>query len=177
MPTFGDSASSVRSKPRIQIIRGFNVTEPSAGLMPERHPVKSGETILSGQVISLELVGSVYHWVRGGGAGRRHFIAINDSTDLDVLEAGVLPGIPLSLRGVTVQTPYYKSADANSLNDGAELTYDAATGDFKVATSGDLIVAKVTDGQRGPKPGYSNAKVTSNLTITITGAETGLLKA
>lgn len=175
MPTFGPSFT--RSKPRIQVLTGFNPTEPSSGLMPERYPVKSGETIKSGQVISKELVGGAYQWVKGGAAGRQHFLALRDSSDLDVVEAGNLPGIPLSLRGVKVQTPYYKSADANNLNDGAELTFDGTTGDLKVASNGDRIIAVVTNGQRGPAVGYSNEDATSPLTITIIGAETGLLKA
>jgi hypothetical protein len=123
----------VRTKPRLEILRGNEPTLPKH--LTRTAPVKSGVTIVSGQVISLEWQAGVeeYHWVLGGAAGAIPHIAVQDSVDFDVLEAGGLTGLSC-LGPFEVQTAFYKSAE--TYNQDTLLTYDSTTGDVKPTTAG-----------------------------------------
>ena len=73
-------------------------------------------------------------------------MALDNQDDFDVMECGKLTG--LSCAGEYVfATGYYKTGDV--YNDDVFLTYDAATGDIKAASVGDVILGKCTDGLRG----------------------------
>jgi len=131
MPQFG---TIKRQTPRIEVHRGFNPNEPHT--LSAAHPVASGVTIVSGQVISKQWNGttSQYEWVLGvAGANIVPHFALNDSADEDVIEAGVLPA--LSAQGqFELSTPFYK--DGDTYNDGVALTFDGVTGDVKATTAG-----------------------------------------
>lgn len=119
MPTFGHLK---RDFPRLEVLRGFDPNEPRTQTAAYR--VKSGETILSGMVITprWNAGDSVYEWAVGIGAVSDYYpiyFALQDSTDEDVLEAGNLVG--LSCAGqFELQTAFYDPAD--TYNEGSLLT-------------------------------------------------------
>lgn len=121
-----------RVKPRVRVLRGFNPQEPFT--LSQGAPVASGVSIKSGQVISLDWNSSAnqYEWVLGVATlGATPYIALNDSIDYDVVEAGKLPG--LSCAGqFEIATPYFKAADAAGFVNDAPVTYDGETGDIKL---------------------------------------------
>jgi len=123
-----------RVKPRVRVLRGFNPQEPFT--LSQGAPVASGVTILSGQVISLawNAAASQYEWVLGvpaAAVGATPYISLNDSIDYDVVEAGKLPGLS-SAGQFEIQTPHFKSADANGFVVDAPVTYDGETGNIKL---------------------------------------------
>ena len=130
-----------RVKPRVRVLRGFNPQEPFT--LSQGAPVASGVTILSGQVISLawNAAASQYEWVLGvpaAAVGATPYISLNDSIDYDVVEAGKLPGLS-SAGQFEIQTPHFKSADANGFVVDAPVTYDGATGNIKLWKSADGV--------------------------------------
>jgi len=134
-----------RNKPRIQVVKGFDPQNTAKSLIRSA-PVKSGETILSGQVCSLVDVAGSLQFIRGYDAvnskGRPYF-AYGDSTDTDVLDAEKLaafnPGEDL-----VIETPYFKAADTYA--EGTPVTVDGTTGDIKAATAGTQIVGHCEGG-------------------------------
>lgn len=170
MPNIGISYS--RTKPRIQIPRNFDFQNPAnSRIRSER--VKDGVVIKSGQVISLEWnnADQVHEWVLGWGGSSigRPYLAWNDSSDPDVVDAGIglgkLTGVDLEGHYI-VETAFYKTGE--TYNEGVLLTYDGVTGDVKPTTleSGEPILG-VIEGIRGVKNVHStNAtapKATSNV--------------
>ena len=138
MPTFG---TIKRSKPRVVVLRGYNPQEPHT--LTQAFPVADGVVIKSGQVVSATWSdpNQRFEWVLGGQAAKIPYIALEDSTDEDVIEAGKLPA--LSCAGqFEIQTPYFKAGGA--YNNDTPLTYDGVTGDLKVAAGADPIVGTVT---------------------------------
>lgn len=132
-----------RTKPRLSVLRGWEPNEPVTG--QRALPVKAGVTIKSGQVISAKFDGTTARteWVLGKDAGAALcYVATADSTDFDVVAAGLLVGIPFSGKFV-IETPYYKSGDTYT-ND-IFLTADGTTGDLKATTleSGEPIYGVV----------------------------------
>jgi len=133
MPQFG---TIKRVKPRVRVLRGFNPQEPFT--LSQAAPVSSllaggaanADGIKSGQVISLVWVSAnhQYEWALGCVAGLTPYIAYEDSTDADVIEAGKLTG--LSCAGqFEIATPYFT---AGTYKVDVKVTFDAATGNIKV---------------------------------------------
>jgi hypothetical protein len=175
MPTFG---TIKRQKPRIEVLRGYDPNEPTT--FTQTAPVKDNVTIQSGQVISLEysLTESRYEWTLGvegtnadANAITMAYIALQDSTDEDVLSAGNMVGLSCagqfeiesaffaSKIGATDQTydvdvPITYAAEGDQVTD-QNLTLGPGQdgiveelGYFKVAaTSGDPIIGYVTRGR------------------------------
>lgn len=137
-----------RTKPRIEVLRGFDPNEPTN--LRVSAPVAAGVTIKSGQIVSLwyNTETSRLEWVLGvdtSGGGRNQpaytqcYLAYNDSSDFDVQASGLLPA--LSCAGeFEVQTGYYKVGD--TYNHEVLLTYDGLTGNVKATTleSGEPII-------------------------------------
>ena len=146
MPQYG---TIKRVKPRVVVLRGFNPQEPFQ--LSQAAPVASGVTILSGQVISLAWNSTLsqYEWVLGvATTGATPYIALNDSADYDVVEAGKLPGLS-SAGKFEIRTPFYKAADAANFVVDAPVTYDGVTGDIKLwvqntTAAGQAIIGFVT---------------------------------
>jgi hypothetical protein len=142
MPTFG---TVQRTKPRVVVLRGYDPQEPTTNTAS--HPVKPAVTIKSGQVISLEWVParSRYEWVLGCSGNAIAHIALQDSSDYDVIEAGKLTGLSC-LGQFVIQTPHYKEADAALFVQDTPVTYDGLTGDIKVTAleSGEPIIGFVS---------------------------------
>lgn len=113
------------------------------------HPVASGVTILSGQLITLveNTTDAQLEWTIGydsGAEGARpytFYFAVDDSADGDVLAAGNLQG--LSVNGdYELSTAHYKSGETYKAGD--PLTFDGVTGDLKKATlATDLVLARI----------------------------------
>ena len=148
MPQFG---TIKRVKPRVRVLRGYNPQEPHTLSQAAPASLKDAAAgavnplvgIKSGQVISLNYVNSEYVWELGCAAGRTPYIALNDAFDEDVIEAGNMPG--LSCAGqFEIQTPYFKSADADNFVVDAPVTYDGVTGNIKVAGATDPVIGFVT---------------------------------
>jgi hypothetical protein len=139
--------ASQSAKPRINVLRGF---EPErSNTFTERAPVKAGQTILSGQIISLEWVAgnSRYEWVLGAAVGETPFVAFQNSADGDVVSAEQLVG--LSCAGqFEIETGFITDIGGVGIEDtfvvDAPVTYDAATGNITVATTGDEIIGRIT---------------------------------
>lgn len=158
-PHFG---LQMADRPRLRFVRGFDGQQASK--LQKTAPFKAGEKIRSGMLISLYYVtaNSRYEWVAGLVSGAVPYVADQDYDDPDVIGAGnLLSGYPLSSE-IEVQVSYARlTADNNSDNtaswdDGAALAgvtrnpasaFNAATdGFFKLAQSGDQIVAYLSGG-------------------------------
>lgn len=127
-----------RTKPRVEVLRGWDPNEPTTFTQT----VRASEAILSGQLISLNWnsTDSVYEWELGGGAGRIPYIAVQDSTDEDVLECGKLTGLSCAGK-FEIETAYFTTG---TYGVDKFLTWDGTTGNVKVATEGDDIIGIVT---------------------------------
>jgi len=166
MPTFG---TVKRQYPRVEVLRGYNPNETQQ--LSQAYPVTDGVTILSGQVISKNWNAGrgQYEWVLGWTAGIP-FIAINDSADADIVEAGKLPALS-SVGEYEIQTPFYKIADAANLTVDVPVGPDGVTGNIKVVAlkDGVPIIGYVTRNQ-GPKDlgptGAGNNGSNSNAVVT-----------
>ncbi len=116
-------------------------------------PVKTGEAILSGMLMSVvrNTVSGRNEWAKGynpsAAQGRELAFAVDDATDPDVVAAGNLRG--LSARGRhDISIPYTKANETYQYGD--ELTYDGVTGYLKAATTGNLVVAVVSKDYASP---------------------------
>ena len=164
MPTYG---TIKRSYPRGVVLRGYDPNEPKT--LTQAFPVKDGVVVKSGQTISLawSATNSQYEWVLGATAPATPYIALEDSTDEDVIEAGKLPA--LSCAGqFEIQTPYYNATGAYIVD--TPLTYDGVTGSVKAAGAGDPVVGFVTR-IHGPVSlkGHNSSAVNLNVIIFSTG--------
>jgi len=141
MPRFG---TVKRQYPRVEVLRGYNPNEPQQ--LSQAFPVADGVTILSGQVISRSWNGGLgqYEWVRGWISGVP-FIAINDSSDADILEAGKLPALS-SAGQYEIQIGFWKNSDEANFVVDAPVGPDGTTGDIQVVAnkSGIPIIGYVT---------------------------------
>ncbi len=142
-----------RAKLRLVIYRGAHGNRPDH--RSATYPVAEGETILSGQLISVRrntLTGE-NEWVRGHDAAldqaNSFYIADGDYvvteygvSDRDAHAAGNLKG--LSVHGdYELGTARYKAGESYVAGD--ELTYDGTTGDLKKAsTTGNIVIGVVT---------------------------------
>jgi len=96
MPTYGTIQRVNPSKPRLEVLRGFNPNEPFQ--QSATHPVQDDVNIASGQLIVLvgeELSPTGYEWIvcptdYSGGAV---YVAQKDSEDEDILSAGNMSGL------------------------------------------------------------------------------------
>ena len=131
-----------RAKPRVQILRGWDLVSTST--LHQVHPVKAGEAIKSGMVISRvwDNVGR-YEWVKGCANGRAPFIAFQDDTEADVVATDGLTGISIS-GDYEIQTGYFTTGGANTYNIDDLLTFDGTTGNVKKAAEGNYIIGRVT---------------------------------
>lgn len=138
-----------RQYPRVEVLRGFNPNEPQT--FTQAYPVKAQEVILSGQVISAgwNAANLQYEWEKGWQASRTPYIALNDATDEDVLEAGNL--VALSCLGkFEIETAFFD--DQDTYNEGVPVSPDGTSGDLKVATGGNGIpILGYVTRIRGPK--------------------------
>jgi hypothetical protein len=132
MPTYGIIQ---RAKPRLTVLRGYDPQEPTTRLAS--YPVADGVVIKSGQVISLKWNATEGRdeWVLGvltdDAIIRTPYIALNDSTDEDVIEAGTLPA--LSCAGqFELRMGFFK--DGDTYNQDIPLTFDGVTGNVKATT-------------------------------------------
>lgn len=126
---------------RVHVLRGFNGCEPDS--FTKSRPVANGETIYSGQVMSLNSSGE---WVLGQDTpGKTCYIALSNHDDTDVKASGKLPG--LSCAGqFEIETPWYDDVDTyvedttKVVADSVELGSIGTDGGATV----DTIIGKVT---------------------------------
>ncbi len=148
-----------RSKPVLQVLRGWNPNEPTTNSVAYR--VQSGVTIKSGQVISAVKndADDVYEWVLGLHADATiPYFAHQDSDQTDVVSANSLVG--LSCLGVLVlRTGYYVAGETYTVD--TPLT--AASG----GNAGSLI--PTTENSGAPILGY----VREGIENLLAGGPTG----
>ena len=174
MPTYG---TIKRVKPRLGVLRGFDPLEPRTRLAA--YPVSTIDgtlatapiTIKSGQVISIKWNTTTLQneWILGvtakaNGVVATPYIALDDSTDEDVIEAGKLPG--LSCAGqFELRTGYYTAGTLTAHTNGVPLTFDGTTGNVKETTygSGAPILGVVTRGIEDLSGKHSGATQLSTL--------------
>ena len=130
-----------RSKPRVQILKGWDPNEPRT--RTRSAPVKSGVTVLSGEILALEWVSadSEWQWVLADRSNAEHrkqapYIAQDDSVDPDVRASGQLVGLSCSGQ-FEVQTAYYVTPGGGDqpLPAGIALTYGDGADAGKVETT------------------------------------------
>jgi hypothetical protein len=135
---------------RLTIHRGGVGNRPNR--LSASAPVAEDETILSGMVMTVVRNATLgrNEWVRGvtgSSQPNSYYIAVDDSTDGDVVTSGNLQG--LSVRGdYEVSTSQFKSGESYVVGDA--LTPDAATGKLKKATASDVVIAHVVKDYLGP---------------------------
>lgn len=127
----------LRAKPYLRVLQGFDPNEPQT--RSRSAPVKSGVTVVSGNVIVLEYVSAnaQWEWVladRAEAAHRKqvpHF-ALQDATDSDVAAAGQLTGLSCSGQ-FELQTGYFVTPSGGEpLTNGAALSYGTGANVGKV---------------------------------------------
>lgn len=135
----------------IRVLRGYN---PESSMGTHRSaPVKSGQTIYSGQLISLEWVSanSRYEWIVGGPesastaawnastAAPLLYFALTDSSKEDVVASSSLIGLPCS-GDYVIQTPYFFGT-GSTFNEGLYVTYAHTTDDAAAPGTIKLVTA------------------------------------
>lgn len=116
-------------------------------------PVKDGEEILSGMVMTLNRNTDTgrNEWIKGFDGSdslpNTYYIAVDDSTDGDVVAAGSLQG--LSVRGdYEISTSHFTGSTFYA---GDALKADGVTGKLvKTITPGDVVIAHVVKDYVGP---------------------------
>ena len=141
-----------RTKPYVRISRGDDPNNPS--YLSEDAPVKEGEVIKSGMVISLEFISANerYEWTKGWVAGRVPHIARQDSASPDVLEAGKLTGLSTAGK-FRIVTGYYKTDAADPYYAGSAVVPDGTTGNLTTSNgaAGAAVMGYLSNGMRGPR--------------------------
>lgn len=164
MPRSG--LANTRANARVLVLRGFDPNAPTT--LTLSLPVASGVTILSGQVVA-PVWSSAHgsHAFALGLTAAPPCIALQDSADEDVSEAGKLTG--LSCAGqFEIQTAFYSGADS-TFTIGKVLSAHATSGDVIVATAGgtnangSTIIGHVT---RVPKAAVGDSVTSGGITIT-----------
>jgi len=126
-----------RALPRLKIRKGYHGNESTA--LQFSAPIATGTTILSGQVICLNSIGS---WVlaspttlAAGGGAATPYLALQDSVDTDVLSSGLLLG--LSCAGQYLfETGYYVRTDGNfAVNDAPLVVSSTVPGSLTLAVA------------------------------------------
>jgi hypothetical protein len=145
MPRSG--LANTRTKPRVTVLRGFDPNAPMT--LTQSLPVKSGQTILSGQLVSSSWDSSVnqHAWSLGPGSNATPYIALQDGADQDVSEAGKLTG--LSCAGqFEIQTAYYTGGATAAV--GALVVPSSTTGSVApTSATGQLILGMITRAPSG----------------------------
>jgi hypothetical protein len=175
---------NTRVKPRVTVLRGFDPNAPMT--LTQSLPVKSGQTILSGQLISSswDSVANQHMWSLGLGANATPHIALQDGADQDVSEAGKLTG--LSCAGqFEIQTAYYTTG-ATAAFVGALVVPSSTTGSIAPqSATGQIILGMITRAPSGegmtpnPVPGFGGGAQYAPITISpsytggVTGGATG----
>jgi hypothetical protein len=160
---------NTRTKPRVKVLRGYDPNAPMT--MTQSLPVTSGSTVASGQVVSQVWTAAQgsYTWTLGAttASAVTPFIALQDSADEDVIEAGKLTG--LSCAGqFEIQTAYYQGT---SFAPGTFLCASTGTlGSIRaVSTTGDIVLGQVTR-----NPGAAVGTVSAPTSIfTLSASYTG----
>lgn len=169
MPRSG--LTGIRANARVLVLRGYDPNSPST--LTQTLPVASSVTVLSGQVVSPVWSSShgSHAWALGLTGGTP-YIALQDSEDEDVSEAGNLTG--LSCAGqFEIQTAFYEGADS-VYTLGKVISAGATSGSVCGATAGatagngSVIIGFVS---RVPQ-GTVGGSVTSG-GWTVTGSYTG----
>lgn len=111
---------------RLEVLRGYDPTTP--GTFTQTAPVKDGVTILSGQAIVLEDVSGTPSWVlaviadaNATHAEQKIFIALQDSTDEDVIEAEGLTGYDTA-GNFEFESAFFKGDDTYDVIENGVLT-------------------------------------------------------
>lgn len=140
-----------RAKLRLTVHRGFDGNRPTR--LSATHPVKTGEVITSGMIISIvrNTTKLTNEWIRGYVPGtslpNTFYVAFDDGADGDARAAGNLQG--LSVRGdYDLSTAAVKSGETYVVGD--ELTFDAVTGDFKKAVATNIVIGVVVRDYAAP---------------------------
>lgn len=165
---------NTRVKPRVTVLRGFDPNAPMT--LTQSLPVKSGQTILSGQLVSSSWDSSVnqHVWSLGPGTNATPHIALQDGADQDVSEAGKLTG--LSCAGqFEIQTAYYTGSN---IAVGALVVPSSTTGSIApTSATGQLILGMVTRAPSGegmtPNPVSPWGTGAQYAPITISPSYTG----
>lgn len=165
---------NTRTKPRVTVLRGFDPNSPMT--LTQSLPVATSATINSGQVIKEAWASSQGSYVFSTGysntAGKIPFIALQDSADEDVTEAGKLTG--LSCAGqFEIQTAYY---NGSNIAVGDLLTASATAGDLTPSSAtGQIILGHVTRAPigEGMQPGTGNQYAPITISPSYTGGITG----
>lgn len=133
-----------RSVPLIRIVRGHQGQETQFN--QESAPVYTGDTIKSGMVMSLvyDSTKSAYAWRPGVTAGAPAYVALNDSTDSDVVAADRLIGISLETAGFVFESGWFVAGTAGDWDANAKIAGYAVgnsdAGKFKIAGSGEMVL-------------------------------------
>jgi hypothetical protein len=94
-----------RTNRRVNVLRGFDGCNPNT--FTRTAPVKSGETIKSGALITLDSVSG--EWVAydvSSHAEQVPYIALSDDTDTDVAASGLLPALSCAGK-FEIETPLF----------------------------------------------------------------------
>jgi hypothetical protein len=130
MPTFGYIQ---RSYPKLLVLRGFDPNEPRTRQIS--YPISATSTnntngvIYSGQVISLWYNATLNReeWVLGvATTGATPHLALQDSTDADVVESGVLTGLSCSGQ-FELQTGYFDGNTGLTYGNGSGVAASSGT--------------------------------------------------
>jgi len=135
---------------KMEVPKGYNPTEPTG--IQHRAPVAStvaAPGIHSGQAITLNATGE---WVLAdattAAVTSMVYFPISDSYDADVRDAGTLPGLSC-LGKYELMTAFFDTGTNYAV--GTELTVSATNpGNVAVATTGDLVIGRVTIIGGGP---------------------------
>jgi hypothetical protein len=173
---------NTRVKPRVTVLRGFDPNAPMT--LTQSLPVKSGQTILSGQLVSSSWDSTVnqHVWSLGLTANATPHIALQDGADQDVSEAGKLTG--LSCAGqFEIQTAYYVGGATAAV--GALVVAASVTGSIATqSATGQIILGMITrapsgDGMTPSNLGvgrgaqYAPITISPSYTGGVTGGATG----
>lgn len=148
---------TLRASLRLTIHRGGTGNRPDR--LSASYPVGTGETILSGMLMTVErdTINGRNVWVKGTGSGatgvgaqsNSYYIAVDDSTDGDVLASG-------SLQGLSVRGDYELSTSqfvGTSFKVGDCLTPASGDDDGKLkvtTTRGDIVIGHVVKNYDAP---------------------------
>lgn len=140
MADYGINKRFQRAKVRLQVLIGFNPTEP-VKLSSLAAPA-TNVSIKSGQALVKDSSGNFVLATEADNATQKSvYIALHDSDDMDVQASGKLVGLDCS-DTFEVQTGYFTPADQVWALDDAVTV--ANGGLFAKAASGDLIVGRIT---------------------------------
>lgn len=104
----------LRTKPRINIKRGFAGNEPQSITLSATPKLNEG--ILSGMLIELDTNGQWVKSVTGGTANTVAYFAFSDQSDTDVISSGKLLGLSC-LGEFELQTGYFDATQTYAVGD------------------------------------------------------------